>query len=384
MAQKKTLLKELSLRGLEIAPSQVRGAVRIVPLLRRNVRGDLRLMRRAYNEDIALVASSNSAYISYIPHGLVLSWSDDGSPIAAFGGQVVSDGKRLSLEPISVRILHRMAKRESRNQLRFLPMHLAMEGFLSMFFNAPAIAWSEYSKRALSRGLDPRWEMSYGGRAIAGLEDALRVFEIHENQVGVLLFVADALASAFVVPTPEDYRALHSTLLEDFYGELICQYALLYDTPFPMDVSVEASKINSLTALRQAIARVRSEWGAFHGFSAQNLLERSLDARVAYSVGAFTLQRFVTGLRLKEENHIGEAIVRETGEIEYLKTYRLSAAQTRRVYLLSQLANYNWNLDATAVALGLTRDELVLRFENAGFGYLLNDMVRQAARKKAR
>lgn len=44
-----------------------------------------------------------------------------------------------------------------------------------------------------------------------------------------------------MVPTPEDYRLLHKSLLEDFYGELIYQYALLYDTTFPMDVSVNES-----------------------------------------------------------------------------------------------------------------------------------------------
>jgi hypothetical protein len=43
MAQKKRLLTDISLKGLEIAPSQIRGAVRIVPLIRQNIRNDLRL-----------------------------------------------------------------------------------------------------------------------------------------------------------------------------------------------------------------------------------------------------------------------------------------------------------------------------------------------------
>ncbi|VEP11692.1 hypothetical protein H1P_1150002 [Hyella patelloides LEGE 07179] len=33
------------------------------------------------------------------------------------------------------------------------PVHLVMEGFLLMFFNAPTIAWQDYSQRALSSGL---------------------------------------------------------------------------------------------------------------------------------------------------------------------------------------------------------------------------------------
>jgi hypothetical protein len=115
-------------------------------------------------------------------------------------------------------------RRRILNRLRFLPLHLAMEGFLGMFFSVPAIAWKEYSQKALSSGFNPRWESSYSGKFISGFEEALRVFEIHPQQVGVLVFIAEAFASAFIVPHPQDYRALHTSLLEDFYGELIYQY----------------------------------------------------------------------------------------------------------------------------------------------------------------
>ncbi|WP_193196895.1 ARPP-2 domain-containing protein [Nostoc sp. MG11] len=391
MALKSKLLTDISLKGLDIAPSQVRGAVRIVPLLRRQVHGDLRLLHRSYNEDITVVSLEGEItkpgmkYFSYVPHGLVMSWSDDGSPVASFGGQIVKpDGKRLDCGCASVRLMHRMAKRESANQLRFLPLHLAMEGFLSLFFSGPDIAWNEYSRYALSHGLGSRYETAVSGRYIAGLEDALRVFEIHSRQVGVLVFVAEALASAFVVPTPEDYRALHTSLLEDFYSDLIYQYGLLYDTTLPMDVSVDESKINSLADLRGAIAKMRSDWASFQGFMAEGLLQRQLHSQRVYTAGPFVLQRFMTNLQLKHENYIGEAIARENGEIEYLKIYRLSEAQTRRAYLLSKLAHYNWNLDATAKALSHTREEFVCRMEAAGFGYLLNQQVRDAARKKAK
>lgn len=389
MASKNKLLTNISLKGLEIAPSQVRGSIRIVPLLRHQVRGDLRLMRRAYNEDITVVSlegemkAPGMKYLSYVPHGLVMSWSDDGSPVAAYGGQIVkSDGKQFNWGCASVRLMHRMAKRESANQLRFLPLHLAMEGFLSLFFSGPDVAWSEYSKYALSHGLGARYEMSFSGRYIEGLEDALRVFEIHPQQVGVLVFVAEALASAFVVPTPEDYRALHTSLLEDFYGELIYEYSRLYDTNFPMDVSVDDTQIHSLADLHSAIAKMRSDWASFQGFMSEGLLHNQLRSHIVYTAGNFVLQRFITNLLPKTENHIGEAIIRDNGELEYLKTYRLSAAQTRRVYLLSQLDLYNWNIVATAKALGNTREEFVTRLENVGFGYLLNQQVRDQARKK--
>ncbi|MDJ0675906.1 MAG: hypothetical protein QNJ36_11080 [Calothrix sp. MO_167.B42] len=391
MAQKKHLLKDISLQGLDIAPSQVWGAVRIVPLLRRHVRGDLRLMQRNYEEDMTIVSlegkmeTPGMKYFSYVPHGLVMSWTDDGSPVAAYGGQMVKrDGKSLNYGCAKARLMHRMAKRESKNQLRFLPLHLAMEGFLSLFFSGPDIAWSEYSKYALSHGLGCRYETSIPGKYIAGLEAALRVFEIHPQQVGVLVFVAEALASAFVVPTPEDYRLLHTSLIEDFYGELLYEYGLLFDTTFPMDTSVDESQVHNLATLRTAINKMRSDWACFQGFMAEGLLKRSLQSKILYTAGPFFLQRFITDLDPKQENHIGELIIRENGDLEYLKTYRLSAKQTKRVYLLSQLSAHNWNLDTTAATLGNTREELVSRLENVGFGYLINQHIRDAARKKAR
>src|SRR5262249_2163865 len=152
-------------------------------------------------------------------------WNDDGTPVASFGASLQKGGGRDGVAiGRCVRLLHRMVKREDGRQLRLLPLHLAMEGFLALHFGGAATAWPEHSRRAMRRGLSPRMERSMPGSAIAGLEDALRVFEIHEGQTGVLLFVADALASAFVVPHPDDYRALHRSLLEDFFGELLYHY----------------------------------------------------------------------------------------------------------------------------------------------------------------
>jgi hypothetical protein len=382
------LLEQVSLQGLDLAPSQVWGAVRIVPLLRRNARYDLRLDRRDYRDDLTIVSLSGrppdrgAKYISYVPHGLVLSWTDDGSPVAAYGaylGQL--DGKRIKGGPISVRLLSHMVRREDDRRLRFLPLHLSMEGFLSLFFSGPAIAWREYSRRFRTRGFQWRWETAVPGNALPDLGDALRVFEIHEHQVGVLVFVAEALASAFVVPTPEDYRGLRASLLEDFYGELLYQYGCLYKTVLPFEIAVPADSIENLPALREAVNGMRADWAAFQSVMADNLLSRALTVRGLYSAGPFTLQRFMTDLHPAEENHIGEAIVRDNGDVEYLKTFRLSAAQTRRAYLLSRLAAHQWDIKATAADQGCAPDELVHRLERAGFGYILNEQVRRQARK---
>ena len=388
MTHAATLIETLTLNGLEIPPSQVRGTVRLVPLLRRDAPGDLRLAKRAYKEDVAVVSldgpllAPGIKYVSYVPHGMVLSWNSDGSAVAAFGaGLAGADGKRFAGSFASLRVLPRMAKREAGNRLRFLPMHLAMEGFLALSFSGPEIAWAEYSRRAIKQGLSPRWETAYGGDQIAGFEDALRTFEMHEDQVGVLVFIANALASAFVTPHPDDYRALHRSLLQDFYGELIYQYGLLYDDVLPLEVVIDAGKISGLADLRAALAHIRSDWAEFQGFMAHDLLGRTVRSERVYTAGPFTLQRFVTDLSLNGDNHMGEAIVRDDGRLEYLKTYRLSAAQTRRAYLLQLLSEAEWHLDTASERLHVTRDDFVLRLEKAGFGYLLTGEVRDAARK---
>jgi len=381
------LLERLDLRGLELAPSQVWNGVRLVPLVRANAPGDLRLARRRYSESAMVVSlegellGDGAKYVSYVPHGLIVSWSDDGSPAAAFGTNMATrDGKRFGG---CVRVAHRIAKREQQNRLRLLPLHVAMEGFLDLHFGGPDVAWSEYSKQALSSGLSPRGERSAPGRAILGLEDALRVFEIHEDQVGVLVFVADALASAFVVSHADDYRELHRTLLEDFYGELMVQYGF-YGAAGRMEAVFDAEQVRSLDDLERSLNAARAEWAEFQAYMASAIFDRPLAAKKVYRCGPFQLQRFATDLDLNGENHIGEAIVRTDGTIEYLKTFRLSAAQSRRAFLLNQLAGHNWNLEATAAALRQSKDDLVRRLEKAGFGYLLKEHVLRTARRRRR
>jgi hypothetical protein len=389
MARTKTL-ETLELTGLELAPPQTSGGIRLVPLLRTHVRDDLRLARRSYAADVAVVSLDGELrapgvkYVSYVPHGLVMSWSDDGSPVAAFGAQLrASDEKPLGKRSSGVSLLHRMARREDANRLRFLPLHLAMEGFLALHFGGPEVAWSEYSRRALSSGLDPRWEDTVPGAAIFGLADALRVFEIHERQVGVLVFVADSLASAFVVPHPDDYAALHRSLLEDFYGALILQYSV-YATENVLEASIDDTRVSSLSDLARELETVRAEWQHFQLGMSGGLLGKRVRSEKIYRTGAFQLLRFSTELSPSEENHIGEAIVRENGDLQYLKTFRLSAAQTRRAFLLAELAAQNWNLDATAVKLRQSKDDLIRRLEKAGFDYLLKDHVLAAARRRTR
>ena len=377
------LLETISLQGLTLAPSQVWGGVRLAPVLRDQVREDLRLTRRPYHEDIAAVQlDSKTAYYSYIPHAFVADWSNDGSPAVAYGTQIKaqqqhknSDGVVHDLGFATARVMKKMRKREDRNRLRFLPMDFSLEGFLSLHFGGPDVIWEEYSRTALRDGLSPRSETTVPGRCIPGLEDALRVFEIHENQVGSLVFVGDALASAFIVPHPDDYRDLHETLLTDDFGELLFYYGLYAQENHLHPDEIQADRVQSLQDLRNEVERVRADWSTLHTLMSDNLLGCPVHNERVYNMGPFQLQRFMTELNPKAENHIGEAIVRQEGTLEYLKSYRLSAAQCRRAYLLMQLAKHNWSVETCAKSLDCSRHELIYRLERAGFGHLFHQHV---------
>jgi hypothetical protein len=378
----------LDLAGLTTLPSQVWGGIRLVPLVRAEPLPGLRLHAELYGDGVGVVrVGPRTTYTAYIPHGFVADWGADSGhsgPSAAYGTQL-RDGKGDSVgsgrpggreaDPVAampLRIHRRMARREAKHRLRFLPLHLALEGYLALHFGGPTIAWEEWSQRALRHGLSPRVEEAYTGVTVRGLGDALKVFEIHPGQCGVLVYAADTLAAAFVVPHPEDYRALHTTLVQDLYGELIYQYALLSAAVPDFVPRIDEERVRSTADLRAAVAAEQRAWADFHdGSMATGLLGVEYTTRKVYRAGGFTLSRFVPAFRPREENHIGEVITAADGRIAYLKTFRLSEAQIRRGHLLDRLAANEWHLERTAEEFGLTGREYAARLEAAGFGSLL-------------
>ncbi|MEE6258840.1 ARPP-2 domain-containing protein [Plantactinospora sonchi] len=375
------------LTGLTAGPGQTWGAVRLVPLLRDTPVTDLRLHARLYDpDDLSLVAVTPRVdYVAYVPHAFVADWTSDGTPAAAYGTQLRDPADDGHPDGIGLTMRRRMARREERRRLRFLPMHLALEGFLALQFGGPPVVWQEWTRRAVVQGLSPRTEAAYRGAEVAGLADALRVFEIHPGQCGMLLYVADALAAAFVVPHPDDYRALHPTLLQDLYGELVHQYAHFHPEVPGFRPTLDTDRVSTVADLRAELARTRAEWSAFTLRMADGLLgvDQVTSSRV-HRMGRFTLSRFLPAFDPDGENHIGETITDGAGRLAYLKSFRLSAAQARRGHLLSRLAAADWNLDATAAALGTDRQSLVLRLDRAGFGDLLRPEIIDAARRRAR
>jgi len=390
----------LDLQGLRIASPQTMGAVRIVPLVReRFLAGaapgapgspdaprDLRIAMRDYGDSLAVVEVGGGTpgglglkYMSFVPHGFIVSYTTDGSPVAAQGA---SFGPTSETKPGRfVRLMHRMVKQEpgegATSRFRMLPLHLAMEGLLALHFNGPDILWSEYSQQAIRRGLDPRTERTVRGTWLPGLEEALRTFEIVPAQVGVLLFIADALACAFVVPHPDDYRRLHGSLLDDFFGDLLRSYAILYPHTPPALAALDGAGVTTLDELAGRVERVRADWRAYTKLLATGLLDREVRVERVRAMGPFRLERFVPVFDRDVECHLGERIVRDDGTLEYLKTYRMSAAQVRRAYLLDQLAAAAWNMELAAETLHTTVTGLAQRLVAAGFGYLLKPAVLQ-------
>ncbi|WP_042408096.1 ARPP-2 domain-containing protein [Streptacidiphilus carbonis] len=371
----------LDLTGLTAGPSQVWGGVRLVPLLRAEPVTDLRLHQQVYGDVPGVVElGPRDHYLSYIPHGFVADWTGDGSPVAAYGTQLATD--RPNGMPLHFH--RRMARREGRNRLRFLPLHLALEGYLALHFGGPSVVWEQWSQQAVRRGLSPRVEEAFCGAAVQGLADALRVFEIHPSQCGVLLYVADTLTAAFAVPHPADYRALHPSLVQDLYGELVHHGATLM-MPLPdFRARISDSEVHSLADLRAAAGREEREWTGFHDATmADGLLDAACTWQRIHRMGRFTLSRFLPPFRPKQESHIGEAITDQAGRVVYLKTFRLSEAQVRRGHLLDRLAAHDWHLADTAAELAITEAQLGLRLESSGFGFLLRQDILDGYRERS-
>ncbi|WP_067825360.1 ARPP-2 domain-containing protein [Actinomadura kijaniata] len=376
---------DLDLSGLTTRPAQVWGSVRLVPLVRDEPVPHLRLHRRATNDAPSVVdVGDGTAYVSFVPHAFVATWEGDQLPAASYGTRLLERDIPEAPPRMPIRTVRRMARRIDKNRLRFLPLHLAVEGYLALHFNGPDVLWEEWSQRAVRNGLSPRAEEAYCGAWVSGLEDALRIFEIHPGQCGVMIYVADALAGAFAVPHPDDYRELHPTLVEDLYGETVYHYALL-TLHNDLSVPLDATAVRSLADLRaQAGARWR-EWAAFHDeVMAGGLFDPDGSLEDVQYLKGFTLKRFLPSFTPRRENHIGEVIVGEDGRVAYLKSFRLSEAQIRRGYLITRLAANDWRLSDAAADLGTDEASLALRLERAGFGHLLRQDVLDHHRARAR
>jgi hypothetical protein len=316
-------------------------------------------------------------YVSVIPHAFIVRVSDDGMFIVVLGIIMGCSDERRTPPGFPVHVMHKMAKAvdddDGVNAVRFAPLHLAVERLLSMAFAGPDVDWPEISKQALRQGLGVRSERAITGRSIAGLDEAIRTFELYDDQVGVAVYFDDVLASIFVVPHPDDWRSLHTSLLEDFWCEL---FAWGGHTPAHASrVQLDASRVSDLGTLQAELARARVDDGHLQQALLGDVLERPITSAITRTIGPLSLQTFHTDLARGAHHHVGEVIVRDDGTIEYLKTFRLSDGQSQRAFLLQTLAQQQFRLVDTARVLRIQPIQLVDRIARAGFSYLFRPEV---------
>ena len=143
----------ISFDGLRIADSQIWGGVRLVPLIRDQVDAGLRMGLRSYDNPFqaALVDGTpdkpKAFYTSYIPHGLVMTWGEQGEPVTLPESWL---GQAAETPPAQSQFgLYRVVRREDVRRIRMLPLHLAMESLLALHFGGPTVAWRCWSGRSL-------------------------------------------------------------------------------------------------------------------------------------------------------------------------------------------------------------------------------------------
>lgn len=367
-------MDRLTLDGLATMPAQTWGGVRLVPLVRAEPIESLRLHHRGFPD--ADMSDSYNARYSYAPHGLVAEWTDDGTAVPPWG-------TALQMAATTVRKSRRPPSRLGRHtRVHFVSHQTALEAYFPLSFQGPSIAWAEWRWHTLDYGVPPLEQPEYEGTMVADLADALQVFEIHPGQCGVLVYVADALAGALVTPHPDDYRALHPTLVQDCYGELIWRYAHLHPEVPDFEVRLDASAVRTVADLRSQVDAARRDWARFHdGMMAAGLLAAEYAVTEVCRMESFTLSRLRPRFEPRSEAHIGEVITDPKGRIAYLHTFRLSETQIKRGQLLAYLSEHAWNLRDTAAAMGLNLASLEARIKHAGFDAMLDPEVLQRYRK---
>ena len=367
------MLSALNLNGVSIRPAQVWGNTRLIPLVREEPVQDLRMALRGYDAALTVAMNSHTMYTSYVPHGLVMRWTTDGEPVVPVDTALGSKDAGRAMAG-GIQVLRHMVRREGPLGLRLLPLHLAMEAFLTLQFGGPHIVNQFWSRRVRQHGLSPRTEQSTRSAQIPGLAEALALFERTPGQCGMLVFVGDHLASATLVGHPEDYALLHRGLVADFYGPLFAQWGWAFrDVPV---FNVELSG-TTLDEIRASLAQAREDEARFTEQMADGLIGPVQFERVR-TVGRFTLQRFHTGFASERASrvggdHIGEGLFDDAGRAVYLKTYRLDRGQVRRAHLLSSLGEVDWDPAQLAAKQGhhdLKR--LVADFVAADLGWMVD------------
>ena len=110
--------------------------------------------------------------------------------------------------------------------------------------------------------------------------------------MGVLVFVADTLANAFVVSDPQDYRQLHRSIIEDVFCEVLWFHGVHYNKVPCFSFQLSEKNINSMEELENAFHKEQQRWHSFRADMAYELLQKPLFVQDVYKKNHFCIQRF--------------------------------------------------------------------------------------------
>ena len=363
-------------KGLRLGSSQVLGAIRLVPVLRDQEIKGLRLLQGLTPEGAVGGPYRSQTDLVYVPHGLIMPWHVEREPawVAAEGTLIGSPG-RLGAGGFSGGDLVPHAPPRPGQRVAMMPMQEALDRLMLRQYGVTRPLRSLYGENTVALGRPGARDAMVAGPAIEGLSEALATFEILDGQVGALVHVCDTLAAAFVLPSARDYRALHETLIGDFFAEMLAIHARRVDFGAAVEtlpVRLESRGVTSLDELRASLVRARGELARYVETLSADLFEANLEREVLKQRGDFSLERFITDLDPRRRvAHVGEAIFTRHNRLAYLKTSLLSRQQIRRAYLFSRLHAHRWDLEAAARALRESVPSVQARLTRFGFGHLL-------------
>ncbi len=366
-------MTRVSLQDVHMAPAQVWNNIRLVPLLRRRACKGIRL---GIDGGLQTLQNTETERTMYVPHGMI-GYTEEQS--AHFGTQLLWErdfrNQRHTHTQTSLTqwFSHFSSSQEERREARFVPRHLLWEGMLLRLFGAPSKAWQSYSDALAHRRIRPSWFAPTPETSRRVLAEALQTFEIHKGQSGALLYVGSELASAFLVPSAQDYRALHRTVLEDLFGPLIWHSRVCQEAP-AFTVRWDEKSVASFGDLRRQLKQTRLYWSDFHRDLGSSLFRRQFRILQKRGKGDFQLRQFISDLESATEQHMGEKIVSKDGQLAYLKTIRLTRTQVRRARLVQALSRGDWKVTNTASLLGLQPLSLRQKLQNTHLHYLVGPM----------
>ncbi|MCA9687304.1 MAG: hypothetical protein KC457_34405, partial [Myxococcales bacterium] len=317
-----------ALRELEFGTVQVFGPIEIVPVIRRSIRPDFRVLRRMLEGHpfAARVDDDDEARWLCVPSGVIVDNDAEGRGQANFGARVLDARRNNVPKARSLERLSRLSARRRSELVSFLPDNIGRWGFMLFLYGFPG-SWDEFGGEVLERA-HLQWVegMAPGGR-VPGLAEALRVFEIVDGQVGAMVWIAGQLTGTLVLPHPDDYRALHHSLLGDWYVQTLVQYARSWahvPEHYADGVAgmLEQARPGDVAELRALFGRMRERGETLLDHQLAQALSLPLWRDRGLDEGPFNHYRVCSQLSRRGSNFIGELIERD-GRVEYLELMHL-------------------------------------------------------------